>query len=64
MFTGSEEAAVAAADPLRTVLWGQHRLAVLLPHGEEPIKVTRKPCPSPANTFLAVTDFSFLCLRT
>lgn len=39
VFAGSEAEAIGAADPLRTALWGQHRLAVLLPHGEEPIKV-------------------------
>lgn len=38
VFAESEEAAVAAADPLRGGLWAQHRLAVLLPHGDEPIK--------------------------
>lgn len=38
VFTDSEEAAVAAATPLRNALWGQHKLAVLLPHGDEPIK--------------------------
>ncbi len=27
------------AEPLRNVLWGEHSIAVLLPGGEEPIKV-------------------------
>ena len=39
VFTDTEEAAVAAATPLRNALWGKHKLAVLLPHGDEPIKV-------------------------
>ena len=39
VFAGSEAAAEAAAGPLRNVLWGQHSLSVLLPHGEEPIQV-------------------------
>ncbi len=39
VFASSEEAAEQAAAPLRNVLWNQHRIAVLLPHGEEPIKV-------------------------
>lgn len=41
VFTDSEEAAVAASNPLRTALWGEHKLAVLLPHGDEPIKVSQ-----------------------
>lgn len=40
VFADTEEAAVAAATPLRNALWGKHKLAVLLPHGDEPIKVT------------------------
>lgn len=40
VFASSEEAAEQAAAPLRNVLWNQHRIAVLLPHGEEPIKVS------------------------
>lgn len=40
LFTNSAEEAVAAADPLRTALWTEHRLAVLLPmkseRGHEP----------------------------
>ena len=39
VFADTEEAAVAAATPLRNALWGKHKLAVLLPHGDEPIKV-------------------------
>ncbi|KAK9856421.1 hypothetical protein WJX84_004394, partial [Apatococcus fuscideae] len=38
VFASSEDAAEKAAAPLRNVLWNQHRIAVLLPHGEEPIK--------------------------
>ena len=39
VFASSQEAAAAAAQPLRNVLWGQHNISVLLPEGEEPIKV-------------------------
>eukprot|EP00891_Asterochloris_glomerata_P003480 jgi/Astpho2/3480/Aster-08115 len=38
VFASSQEAAAAAAQPLRNVLWGQHNISVLLPEGEEPIK--------------------------
>jgi len=38
VFVGSEEAARALAEPLRDALWAQHRLAVLLPGGAEPIR--------------------------
>ncbi len=38
MFTNSEEEAKAVSDPLRTALWSQHQLSVLLPSGAEPIK--------------------------
>ena len=41
VFASSQEAAAAAAQPLRNVLWGQHNISVLLPEGEEPIKVGR-----------------------
>lgn len=39
VFAESEGAAQAAAEPLRAALWGEHKLAVLLPHGHEPIQV-------------------------
>ena len=39
VFAESEEGAVKAASPLRSALWGVHKLAVLLPSGLEPIKV-------------------------
>ena len=39
VFVESEEAARAAAMPLRSGLWGDHKVSVLLPHGEEPIQV-------------------------
>lgn len=42
VFAGSDAEARAAARPLRNVLWGDHKMSVLLPSGEEPIKV-RKP---------------------
>ncbi|CAL8467542.1 g7080 [Coccomyxa elongata] len=38
VFVESEEAARAAAMPLRSGLWGDHKVSVLLPHGEEPIQ--------------------------
>lgn len=42
VFAENEEAAVAAAEPLRAALWGDHKLAVLLPHGLEPIQVSSR----------------------
>jgi hypothetical protein len=41
VFVESEEAARRAATPLRSGLWGEHKVAVLLPHGEEPIQVRK-----------------------
>lgn len=38
LFADSEAQARAVADPLRTVLWGEHAISVLLPGGTEPIK--------------------------
>jgi superfamily II DNA/RNA helicase len=38
MFAESEVQARALSDPLRTVLWGEHAISVLLPGGNEPIK--------------------------
>jgi superfamily II DNA/RNA helicase len=38
VFANTEEEAVAVADPLRTALWTEHQLSVLLPSGAEPIK--------------------------
>lgn len=38
IFADSEAQARVLADPLRTVLWGEHSLSVLLPEGVEPIK--------------------------
>lgn len=38
VFAPSEEAARAAAEPLRAALWSQHTLSVLLPSGAEPVK--------------------------
>jgi hypothetical protein len=38
VFAASDDAARAAADPLRTTLWNEHRLSVLLPSGAEPVK--------------------------
>lgn len=38
VFADSEEQARALSDPLRTVLWGEHAISVLLPGGTEPIK--------------------------
>ncbi|GAB4823402.1 hypothetical protein N2152v2_010448 [Parachlorella kessleri] len=38
VFASSEDQAQALADPLRTVLWGDHKLSVLLPSGVEPIQ--------------------------
>ena len=42
VFAPSPEAAQAAAQPIRNVLWGQHNVTVLLPQGEEPIKVRKQ----------------------
>ena len=39
VFAPTSEAAQACASPIRNVLWGAHKVAVLLPKGEEPIKV-------------------------
>ena len=39
VFAPTSEAAQACASPIRNVLWGDHKVAVLLPKGEEPIKV-------------------------
>ena len=41
VFCEDEEAARRAAMPLRSGLWGEHTVSVLLPHGEEPIQVTQ-----------------------
>ena len=41
VFAPTSEAATACAPPIRNVLWGAHKVAVLLPKGEEPIKVCR-----------------------
>jgi len=40
VFCADEDAAKKAAMPLRSGLWGEHTVSVLLPHGEEPIQVT------------------------
>lgn len=37
VFAASEAQARALSDPLRTVLWGEHKISVLLPEGTEPI---------------------------
>ena len=39
VFCEDEDAARRAAMPLRSGLWGEHTVSVLLPHGEEPIQV-------------------------
>lgn len=43
VFAPTSEAAQACASPIRNVLWGAHKVAVLLPQGEEPIKVSELP---------------------
>ncbi len=43
VFVASEIEARAVATPLRNVLWGDHRMSVLLPSGEEPIKARCDP---------------------
>ena len=43
VFAPTSEAAQACAPPIRNVLWGAHKVAVLLPQGEEPIKVPKLP---------------------
>ena len=43
VFAPTSEAAQACASPIRNVLWGAHKVAVLLPEGEEPIKVPGRP---------------------
>ena len=35
--------AAALAEPLRNVLWGEHKISVLLPGGQEPIKARMGP---------------------
>ena len=63
VFASNEQAAAAAADPLRTALWGQHTLSVLLPHGEEPIKVSMETSNDRAETAAMPADgFVGLCL--
>lgn len=39
VFAATDEEARAAARPLRNVLWGDHKMSVLLPSGAEPIVV-------------------------
>lgn len=39
VFARSQDEAQALAAPLRNVLWGDHRISVLLPEGEDPIRV-------------------------
>ncbi len=39
VFAAGADQAQRLAGPLRTVLWGEHKIAVLLPQGEEPIQV-------------------------
>ena len=39
VFARSQDEAQALAGPLRNVLWGEHRISVLLPEGEDPIRV-------------------------
>ena len=43
VFCEDEAAARGAAMPLRSGLWGEHTVSVLLPHGEEPIQVMSWP---------------------
>ena len=43
VFAASDAEARAAARPLRNVLWGDHKMSVLLPTGAEPIKVKGFP---------------------
>ena len=43
VFVADEGEARAIATPLRNVLWGDHRMSVLLPSGEEPIKARYSP---------------------
>lgn len=38
VFSDNEDQARQLSDPLRTVLWGEHSISVLLPEGSEPIK--------------------------
>jgi superfamily II DNA/RNA helicase len=38
VFASTEDDARRLADPLRTSLWGDHQISVLLPGGEEPIR--------------------------
>ena len=43
VFAPPSEAAQACAPPIRNVLWGAPKVAVLLPKGEEPINVHPMP---------------------
>ena len=47
LFVADEAAARAAAVPLRSGLWGEHTLSVLLPGGEEPLQVPQTLNPKP-----------------
>jgi superfamily II DNA/RNA helicase len=53
LFAESERQARVLADPLRTVLWGEHSLAVLLPGGMEPIKAMHSFRDNKASLLLA-----------
>ena len=53
LFAESEPQARMLADPLRTVLWGEHSLAVLLPGGMEPIKALHSFRDNKASLLLA-----------
>ena len=60
VFAPTSEAAQACASPIRNVLWGAHKVAVLLPEGEEPIKVPERPLQP---SLLCLSAFPFMLLR-
>lgn len=69
VFAPSPEAAQAAAQPIRNVLWGQHNVTVLLPQGEEPIKASTSflvqyvpQCSNVLSTFLSYLTVCLLLL--
>mmetsp|Transcript_16428 Transcript_16428/g.49215 ORF Transcript_16428/g.49215 Transcript_16428/m.49215 type:complete len:579 (+) Transcript_16428:69-1805(+) len=53
VFTPSQEAAEEVAEPLRNALWGLHKLAVLLPDGQEPIRAMHAFRDNAANLLIA-----------
>jgi len=56
LFAENETQARALSDPLRTVLWGEHAISVLLPGGNEPIKALHSFRDSQTTLLLATPE--------